>query len=261
VAEPYVTDILKQGFRISVELVPTMVDHEGYPSLSEVMTVLQRTVNPSFISVTQGAGGASREKSAPLLKALEPYKIPRCAHLICGYSSKEEVLRHAAEFFALGIRNFLVLKGDKPAHATAERDYLYASDCIRDLRARYGREICIGAGAYPDAPDFDRVTVLEQKVAAGADFAITQMCFNADTYARLAREFSIPILPGTCFIPTEERATQFAARFKAQIPWPTPTPHGLFDAFKKAGAPGTHLFVLNDVTQLNPDHGSEQPDA
>jgi methylenetetrahydrofolate reductase (NADPH) len=247
--EPHITTVLKQGFRVSVELVPSMIDREGHPSLSETMTALEKNVRPSFISVTQGAGGSSREQSPHILKALESYQIPRCAHLICGYTTRAEVLRYAADFYALGVRNVLVLKGDRPAHATGdddtEGDYRYASECIRELRALYP-DICIGAGAYPEAAPFDRVEVLKQKFEAGADFAITQMCFDTEAYRTLASRFSQPIIPGVCGIHSEEQAQQFAKRFGVKIPGLPQLPE-LIEAYRQAGAPGVHLFLLGDL--------------
>lgn len=238
--EPRVTDILSQGFRVSVELVPSMVDRAGHPLLTDVMSVLARTIEPSFISVTQGAGGSSREQSPALVRALEPYGIPRCAHLICGYALRAEVLRHAAEFYSLGVRNFLVLKGDRP-EGSAEGDYLYAADCIRDLRALYP-DVCLGGGAYPDTP-----SELPHLRAKHCDFAITQMCFDPATYSTLARAVAIPVIPGVCFLHSPEHAAQFAARFKVRTPPQPPNIPALIEQFREAGAPGVHLFLLNDL--------------
>lgn len=249
-AEPLVTDILKQGFRMSVELVPSMVEREGHSQLSETMAALAENVRPSFLSVTQGAGGSSRERSPHLLRALEPYGIPRCAHLICGYASREDVLRSAADFYALGVRNLLVLKGDRPAHATGEGDYRYASECIRELRSLYP-DICIGAGAYPEAAPFDRIEVLRQKFEAGADFAITQMCFDTEAYRTLTSQFAEPILPGVCFIQSEAHANQVAQRFGVKIPGVPQLPE-LIEAYRQTGAPGVHLFFLNVSFEKTP---------
>jgi methylenetetrahydrofolate reductase (NADPH) len=226
-----------------------MVDRDHHPSLDEIMSVLLEKVGPSFISVTQGAGGGSREQSPHLLKALDRYAIPRCAHLICGYVTRAEVFRHAANFYSMGVRNFLVLKGDKPPHAVAEGDFVFASECIRELHALYP-DVSIGAGAYPEAAEFDRVEVLRQKFEAGATFAITQMCFDVAAYTRLAREFTQPIIPGACFIHDEAHAAQFARRFGVTIPGVPYLPK-LIDQYRKAGAPGVHLFLLNDLDSLD----------
>ncbi len=243
--DTHVTSLRAEGFRISVELVPSMT-----PDLDAVLTTLEETVRPSFISVTQGAGGTSREQSLFILDALAGRAV-RCAHLICGYAPRSEVLRHAANFYASGVRSFLVLKGDKPEGVRGEQegDYRFASECIRELRALYP-DACIGAGAYPEAGEFDRITVLREKFLAGASFAITQMCFDVAAWERLASEFTSPIYPGVCFIHDREHAERFAKRFGVSIPG-VPDLAQLIADYRAAGAPGVHLFVLHDIDRLS----------
>lgn len=249
-----VTDILNRDFRISVELVPSMIDREDHPSLSDVLTTLEQHVNPSFISVTQGAGGTSREQSPFLLARLKAFDL--CAHLICGFAPRGEVLRHAANFYAAGIRTFLVLRGDPPSgdglpvEAKAPGDYKFAVECVRELRAKYP-DLCLGVGAYPDAVSFEeRIEFLRLKHDAGANFAITQMLFSPETYTKFVRELArpdFPILPSFCFIHSAEHAERFSKRFGVKIPWPLEPLPQLIEKFRAAGAPGVHLFVLNDI--------------
>jgi methylenetetrahydrofolate reductase (NADPH) len=131
-------------------------------------------------------------------------------------------------------------------------------------------EFCIGAAAYPDFPQpEERIQFFKLKVDAGAEYGITDMLFDPESYARFhdhcAKEkVFVPILPGTRLLKTQSQALRMASKFKATIPKTTldrlPSGDGpdavargldlfmeLSERLKQLGAPGVHLYVISDT--------------
>ena len=266
-ADPSILEILRSGeFRTSIEIVPSFFGAE----FDQLIT----SKKPSFIAVTQGAGGSERSSSLALLRSLASYSVPRLAHLVCGFRPAAEVLAQAEEFYATGIRNFLVIKGDLPqAPAQAPRaetavpaqelaaQYQFAFEAVRDLRAKFS-DIVIGVAAYPDESSREkRVEHMKRKFEAGADFAVTQMIFDAKTYEDFVVEIraagiTAPILPGVSFLHSRTHAEQVATRFDVRVPVEIKKQlpqssvailKALINDLKRAKAPGVHVFVLRDT--------------
>ena len=134
---------------------------------------------------------------------------------------------------------------------------------------REATDFCIGAAVYPDAPDrSERIEFFKQKVSAGCEFAITQMLFDADSYSefmdRSARAgLDVPVLPGARILQSKAQAQRMSQRFGFALPKkilamlpddPEGSEQQIIDCFlrliadlKKAGAPGIHLFILQDL--------------
>jgi methylenetetrahydrofolate reductase (NADPH) len=197
------------GPHFSVEFFPPRDD----PEEATLWLAIRRLepLRPAFVSVTYGAGGSRRDRTIRITEriAAETTLLP-VAHLTAvGHSVAE--LRHVIGSYAsVGVRNILALRGDPPGtDPTAEwlphpQGLHYASDLV--ALAKSLGEFHVGVAAFPDkhprSPDFEADTrYFAEKVAAGADYAITQMLFSAADYVNMrdravAAGADVPILPG-----------------------------------------------------------------
>lgn len=188
----------------SFEVFPPKKDDDIagiYAALGE-MTALA----PDFISVTYGAGGAGgKNKTAEIASFIEEKcGTQALAHLTCVGTGREQIRHTLDEMRAVGITNILALRGDLPPGGTVGEGYRYASELIQDIRAYGG--FCIGAACYPEGhiscDDLEQdMQYLLQKQQAGADFLITQLFFENDTFFRfyeraLAAGITIPVSAG-----------------------------------------------------------------
>lgn len=289
-ADRKITEILKAGrFTLSTEIVPP----RNGSSSEVIMDQLRRLTRAGsqFMSVTKGAGGSLRGGSLPIAQTIkETFGLPCIAHFTCRDLSPEEVENQLIDHHFFGIRNILALRGDPPQGAEGwtprPGSYPYAYQLVDQIRAlNAGRylerkgysveaqsktDFCIGVAFYPDHPVAEeRIEFFRRKVEAGAEFAISQMLFDADSYKRFMDDVSragcsIPALPGTRLIKSRVQAMKMSKRFEIPVAkWfldllpetdAEATPErtlGAFrtltEKFKEAGAPGVHLFVLSDT--------------
>ena len=149
-------------------------------------------VQPLFISVTCGAGGAGVDGTSPLASAIQDrFQIPVAAHMTCAWSSRDEIDALARDYWQRGIRRIVALRGDPPKgsgrYVPRADGYAYGADLIAGLKAVAGFEI--SAGCYPEVhpeaesaeADLDNV---RRKVEAGATRLVTQYCFDTDCILR-----------------------------------------------------------------------------
>lgn len=173
-------------------------------------------LNPLFVTVTWGAGGSTAEKSLDLAATCQKeLGIPTVLHLTCTNTNKEVIDDALTRAKAAGIRNILALRGDPPRtkeYWTPNCSFLNAVDLVRYIRARHGDFFCVGVAGYPEGhvdgadaalqdPARD-LPYLEAKVAAGADFIITQLFFDVDAFVAYEAMLRLsPVLQHTVLIP------------------------------------------------------------
>lgn len=167
-------------------------------------------LDPSFVSVTYGAGGSTRERThATVARIVKETALVPAAHLTCVAASKAEIAEIADQYWQSGVRHIVALRGDPPpadggTFVPHPAGYASAADLVAGLKAQHDFEISVAA--YPEvhpeavsaASDLDN---LKRKLDAGATRAITQFFFSTDAYFRfldkvLAAGIAAPILPG-----------------------------------------------------------------
>ncbi len=189
------------------------------------LTVLQ----PTFVSVTCGAGGSKRDKTLELALQLPRRSGLRpVAHLVCRGSKEEEVASTVQRLIAGGVHDVLALRGDAPRDADEPAgDFKYASELVRYLRTRQPG-LCIGAASYPEGHleastrEADLLH-LKEKVLAGSDFLITQIFFDNAFYFDFVHRaraigITVPIIPGIMPITNASQLERFIQLCGATVP-------------------------------------------
>ncbi|WP_251386939.1 methylenetetrahydrofolate reductase [NAD(P)H] [Mediterraneibacter agrestimuris] len=201
-----ISDILnEEGIHISFEVFPPKTDI-GFQKVLEATDRIAE-LNPSYISVTYGAGGGTSKNTAKIAAHIkEDLGVESLAHLTCASSTKKEVQAVIENLKSLGIENILALRGDIPEGMVfpSEDRYHYAFELVEAIR-RSGN-FCIGAACYPEGHvenehKADDIRYLKQKVDSGVDFLTTQMFFDNDIHYNFLyriREagITVPVLPG-----------------------------------------------------------------
>src|ERR1700761_7349324 len=194
---------------ISFEFFPPKTE-EMERSLWETIKRLA-PLEPSFVSVTYGAGGSTRDRThATIARILKETRLTPAAHLTCVDASRGEVDDVVAQYHDVGVRHIVALRGDPTtgigtpyvAHADG---YQTSAELVTSIKKRYP-DIEVSVSAYPEkhpeSTDFDAdIDMLKAKVDAGATRAITQVFFDNDLYFRYldrvrARGIDIPVVPG-----------------------------------------------------------------
>jgi methylenetetrahydrofolate reductase (NADPH) len=170
-------------------------------------------LGPDFISVTYGAGGSTRERThSTVARILKDTELAPAAHLTCVGASRDEVDAVIQDYWDIGVRHIVALRGDPPEgqgtpYAPNADGYANAAELAAGIKRIADFEISVSAypEKHPDSADFDAdIDMLKAKVDAGATRAITQFFFDNDLYFRYldrvrAAGINIPITPG--FIP------------------------------------------------------------
>lgn len=225
-----ITDILKRDRRtFSFEFFPPK-DDAGMEQLYGTVNTL-KSLHPSFVSVTYGAGGSTREKTVHLVEKIKgEIGIESMAHLTCVGHTREELQQILTEIQNAGLDNVLALRGDPPKGETEfvkpEGGFGYANELVEMIKENF--HFCIGVAGYPEGhvecPDKKKdLEHLKMKVDAGGDFIITQLFFNNEAYFRFvdeARKAGIhaPIIPGIMPVTNYQQIKRFAAMCGAAIP-------------------------------------------
>ena len=214
------------------------VSFEFFPPSTEKMeaTMWQSidrlaALEPSFVSVTYGADGSTRERTHnAVAKIMKDTHLLAAPHLTCIGASRGEIDDIAREYWDMGVRHLVALRGDAPKdadHYEPHPDgYAYASDLVEGLMKVADFEISVAAypEVHPEAPDaaFD-LENLKRKIDAGATRAITQFFFDTDVFLNFrdrcaAAGIDTPIVPGILPITRFPQLEKFAAACGASVP-------------------------------------------
>jgi methylenetetrahydrofolate reductase (NADPH) len=213
--------------RISFEFYP--------PKTDEQRAQLDRTArrlaahDPSFVSVTFGAGGSTLSYTPESVRALrQEHGLDAVPHVSCMGGTREEIGQLLQLYRALGCNRIVALRGDLPSGMARMGDFRYASELVAFIRETHGDHFRIEVGCYPEThPQAEDALAdlrhFKAKVDAGADSAITQYFFNADAYFRFvddarAAGIGIPIIPGIMPISNFSQLRRFSEACGAEIP-------------------------------------------
>jgi len=229
-----ISELLRQVNRsISFEFFPPKTK-EGEEALFKTIKELEH-INPTFVSVTYGAGGSTRDRTRNIVKKIhERTSLTVMAHLTCIGHTKKELLEILQDYRNIGIQNILALRGDIPVNVEnfhiPEDGCKFANELVELIRTEFNDWFSIGVAAYPEghpeSPNLERdVYYFKKKVEAGADFAITQMFFDNRyfyDYLELCEKegIDIPIIPGIMPITNFKQIRKFALMCGATIPEP-----------------------------------------
>ncbi len=233
------------------------------------------TLSPDFVSVTYGAGGSNPERSISVVEHMAS-QVATIGHLTCVGATVAKTLEIIERFEAAGVEAILALRGDAPKEnpdALAQGEFKQALELVALASDRSRIEVGVAAfpEGHPESKDFTQdIKVLKLKQDAGATFAVTQLFYETADYVRmvsLAREAGVTmqILPGIMPISNAKQALRMAALSGAKVP------EALLQSLEAAqdenqaraigmkytvalgkellaaGAPGLHIFCLNQV--------------
>jgi methylenetetrahydrofolate reductase (NADH) len=249
---------------------------EGEVTLRETLTMLG-DLDPSFVSVTYGAGGTTRARTVEITKLIkQDLGIEAMAHLSCVGESVDRLREILDEIGEAGIENVLALRGDPPRGETEWTPHPggleYSTQLAELITREYG--YCVGAACFPEvhpeAVDLaSDLRFLKEKVAAGARFLVTQLFFDNELYFDFVREaraagIDVPIVAGIMPVTNVKQITTITGMCGATIP-----PGVLAELERRAddpdavlqfgvayatqqcaellrrGAPGIHFYTLN----------------
>lgn len=284
---PTVGELLVKGHRsFSFEFFPPRND-EGEAKLWRAIRELE-PLQPSFVSVTYGAGGSTRDRTVRITERIaSETTLTPVGHLTCVSHTRAEIRGIVGRYADAGVRNVLALRGDPPGGPgqpwISTPDGLeHAIDLVRLVREL--GDFSVGVAAFPqghpEAADLDAdATVLVEKADSGADFAITQLFFDASDYFALVqrvrdRSCELPIIPGIMPITSAAQVSRFAALSgsavsesvvarlrgcaddrevrRAGVELAT----ALCDQLLAGGAPGLHFYTLNSSSATREVFGS-----
>jgi methylenetetrahydrofolate reductase (NADPH) len=215
--------------QVSFEFFPPKTEKMAETLWESIQTL--EPLHPRFVSVTYGAGGSTRERTHQTVeRILKETSLTPAAHLTCVGASRGEIDEIAREYWDLGVRNIVALRGDAPdagaKYQPHPQGYRDATELVTGLKKVAPFDISVAA--YPEVhPDsssrsFD-LENLKRKVDAGADRAITQFFFSADCFFRFRDEAAAAgihaeIVPGILPLSNVATTRRFAAACGASIP-------------------------------------------
>ncbi|MBG7602330.1 MAG: methylenetetrahydrofolate reductase [NAD(P)H] [Gammaproteobacteria bacterium] len=260
----------------SLELFPPRTE-QGFEKLTATIAELS-TLKPLYFSVTYGAGGSTQERTFQTIDWLREQGIETAPHISCIGSDKSEIDTILQRYQQQDISRLVALRGDLPSGAgLGELDELrYANELVEHIRETTGDHFHIEVAAYPEyhpqatnpATDLEN---FKRKVDAGANAAITQYFYNADSYlffvdACEKSGLDIPIVPGIMPITNYTQLARFSDGCGAEIPrWIRKRLEAYGDDLESLrafgeevvtsmcqrlldeGAPGLHFYSMNQV--------------
>ena len=260
---------------ISIEFFPPRTP-EGLEKLRSTRVQLAK-LNPTFFSVTYGAGGSTRERTFTVVKEIVAEGFDAAPHLSCIGSTRDSIREILNEYKAAGIKRTVALRGDLPSGMAQTGEFRYANELVEFIRAETGDWFSIEVAAYPEwhpqakSPK-DDLQAFVRKVNAGANSAITQYFFNADAYFNFVDEaraqgVTVPIVPGIMPIAGFSKLARFSDACGTDIPrwmrkkfesfgddvesirdFGLDVVTDLCERLLKGGAPGLHFYAMNQAT-------------
>jgi methylenetetrahydrofolate reductase (NADPH) len=260
----------------SIEFFPPK-DDAGVEALRHTAAAL-KSISPDFVSVTYGAGGSTRQRTAQVSALLRSeFGFTVMPHLTCVGHSRAELEEIADRIHGDGFRNIMALRGDPPKGSSefrAAADGLrHANELVSLLKARHP-DFCLGVGGYPEKhpeakTEGEDLENLRRKVDAGAAFVTTQLFLDNAAYYRFCERcakagITVPIVPGIMPVLSLKQIQRFSSMCGTSLP---PTLLRRLEAAGDApeiveavgidwalaqirdllarGAPGFHLYILN----------------
>lgn len=268
--------LAEKGQLLSVEFFPPRSEDAIEPLVASAAEL--KPLEPDFVSVTYGAGGSTRDRSARVSAAMhKELNLSVMPHLTCVGASRDELAETIDTIYEEGYRNIMALRGDppkdSPTFVVAKDGFAHASDLVSFIKERHS-DICIGVAGYPEkhpeAPSLDTdLDHLKTKVGAGACFITTQLFFDNGAYYDFvdkasARGITIPIFPGLMPVLSTKQIKRITSLCGSTLPaaleselekagedadavrevgfaWAR---EQLLD-LQKNGVPGVHLYALN----------------
>jgi methylenetetrahydrofolate reductase (NADPH) len=260
----------------SIEFFPPK-DDAGVEALRQTASAL-KAMSPDFVSVTYGAGGSTRQRTAQVSGLLkEDFGYTVMPHLTCVGHTRAELEAIADKIHDDGFRNIMTLRGDPPKGSqvfeAAAEGLTHANELVSLLKSRHP-DFCLGVGGYPEkhpeAPSAEAdLANLKRKVDAGADFVTTQLFFDNGSYYRFVERcrkagITVPIVPGIMPVLSLRQIQRFTSMCGTSLPatlirrleaagdaaeiveavgidWAL----GQIRDLLARGAPGYHLYILN----------------
>lgn len=248
---------------------------EGSAKLRETVKQLAQ-FKPAFFSVTFGAGGSTQEGTLAAVLDIRAAGHAAAPHISCIGSTRENIRDTIHRYKDAGIKHTVALRGDLPSGMAMAGEFRFASDLVSFIRDETGDHFHIEVAAYPEYHPQARgaqedLKNFKRKVDAGANSAMTQYFYNADSYFHFVDEVramgvSIPIVPGIMPISSFSQLARFSDACGAEIPrWIRRKMEGFGDdtasirAFGldvvtdlsakllEGGAPGLHFYTLNQA--------------
>ena len=274
----FISDILSRKRPVfSFEFFP--------PKTDEAAKLLEKTIaelgplEPSFVSVTYGAGGTTREKTIDIVSRIKrDTGIESMAHLTCVGATREDLKQVLDRLVEAGVENVLALRGDPPkgekAFQYTEGGFRYANELTSFIREQYDGQLCIGGACYPEKhvesvnPAVDLAN-LKRKVRDGAQFVVSQLFFDNRRYfefVEYARDngVDVPIIPGIMPITNANNIEKMTSMCGVSLPYRLAAdldaqrgdPDAILEIgiahataqcieLLRAGAPGIHFYTLN----------------
>jgi methylenetetrahydrofolate reductase (NADPH) len=269
-----IRDKLAEGRTFSFEFFPPKSD-EAARELEKAIGELE-PLQPSFVSVTYGAGGSTRERTRDVVTHIErDTSMTAMAHLTCIAHTRDQLAEIVAEYKDAGIDNLLALAGDPPQDVDDYPNELeYATDLIEliDEHDHFSVGVAAHPELHPRSPDRETDRRYLARKLARADFGITQFFFEAEPYLRMIDDLdalgnTTPVIPGIIPVTNANQVKRFAALAGAEFP-----PHlaARFEAVADdpaevrkvgvdvatdlcrrlldQGVPGLHFYTLNRST-------------
>lgn len=265
---PVLTFPRKCALKVSFEFFPPKTEKME----AQLWDAIERLapLDPTFVSVTYGAGGTTRERThATVTRIRNETDIPVAAHLTCVGAEREEIDAVARRYWEAGIRHVVALRGDPPdgeaQYVPTPNGYAFGADLVEGLRRVADFEVSVGAypEVHPEARSAQQdIDNLKRKIDAGATRAITQFFFEPEVFLHFrdrvaAAGIDVPLVPGIMPVTNFAGLVRFAKGCGSSVPdWLADLFDGLDDD------PATRRLVAASVAaeqcRVLQHHGADQ---